>query len=77
MAAAWPLLPPSVLNGVMIPFCQTKPRQMRLVPNEQKFSLLGSVTEVSAAPATCIALFRLANDSLFAPPSVPRSVIAP
>src|SRR5208283_534456 len=52
MAEVWPLVPPSVLNGVMVPFCQTKPRQIRLSPNEQKFSLLGSVTEVSAVPAT-------------------------
>jgi hypothetical protein len=50
---------------------------MRSVPNKQKFSLLGSVTDVSAVPATWIALFRLAKDSLFGPPSVPRSVITP
>src|ERR1022692_765484 len=77
ISSAWPLLPPSVSSGVITPFCQRKPRQTRLVPKPQKSSPLGSDIEVSARPAPCNASLGPANDWLFGPPRVPRSVMTP
>src|SRR2546428_3961 len=39
---AWPLLPPRVGSGAIVPFCQRNGRHIRLVPKRQKSSPSGS-----------------------------------